>query len=184
MGPVDVSHSADLETEVQICPNGLLKLEIPFCPFSQHMSAQVFLCQIPVWSNSFLFCALWKYCCPPQTTLHHLEDLRNCVGMVSIYGARIRAQLQEKNNCLSVKWSDILWGWVPYKYLRTQRETQAALWSAVLLGPQPYAWVYSAASRGASITETGSVMQRQHRVLLVAWEVTRSCVFLNQGMAE
>lgn len=31
MGPVDVSRSADLETEVQICPNGLLKLEIPFC---------------------------------------------------------------------------------------------------------------------------------------------------------
>lgn len=58
MGPVDVSHSADLETEVQICPNGLLKLEIPFCPFPQHMSAQVLLCQIPVWSNSFLFCAL------------------------------------------------------------------------------------------------------------------------------
>lgn len=53
MGPVDVSHSADLETEVQVCPNALLKLEIPFCPFPQHMSAQVFLCQVPVWSHSF-----------------------------------------------------------------------------------------------------------------------------------
>lgn len=83
-----------------------------------------------------------------------------------------------------VKCSDILWGWAPYKYLRTQRETQAALWSAVLLGPQPRGWVYSAASRDASITETGAVVQRQHRVLLAAREVTGSCVFLHQGMAR
>lgn len=89
-----------------------------------------------------------------------------------------------RNIWSSVKCSDISWGWAPYKYLRTQRETQAALWSAVLLGPQPRGWVYSAVSRGASITETATVVQRQHRVLLVALEVTGSCVFLHQGMAE
>lgn len=47
MGPVDVSHSADLETEVQICPNGLQKLEIPFCfsvcPLPQHISPAVLI---------------------------------------------------------------------------------------------------------------------------------------------
>lgn len=81
-------------------PSALVSAHSP-----QPMSAQVFLCQVPIWRHSFgpvpvicVLCFNRKYYCPPQSTLHHLEHLRDCVGMVSIYWARIRAQLQEKKN--------------------------------------------------------------------------------------